>query len=168
MKETVDIAATKFVPPEERIATFDHDGTLWVEHPIYTQVTCFLERVPALAKTKPGLKNLEPFKTVLSGSHDAMAKLSMKDLLAIVNATLTGTTVDEFSADVTKWIATARHPGWHRLYTELTYFPMLELIQYLRENSFRIYIVPGGARLCPHIFQTDLWRPARAGCGQRG
>jgi haloacid dehalogenase-like hydrolase len=146
VKETIDIASPKFVPPEERIATFDHDGTLWVEHPIYTQVVCFLERVPGLAKTKPELKNLEPFKTVLSGSRDAMARLSIKDLLTIVNATLTGMTVDEFSADVAQWIATARHPGWHRLYTELTYLPMLEALQYLRENSFRTYIVPGGGQ----------------------
>jgi phosphoglycolate phosphatase-like HAD superfamily hydrolase len=146
VKVTTDKASPKFVPPEERIATFDQDGTLWVEHPIYTQVVYCLERVPAAVRERPKLADVEPFKTVLSGSHEAMAKLSMKDLLEIVAATVTGMTVDEFKADVTKWITTAKHPGWHRLYTELTYQPMLEVMQYLRENGFKTYIVTGGGQ----------------------
>ena len=88
------------MPPEERIATFDQDGTTWVEHPMYTQVMYCLERVPVVAAKKPELKNVEPFKTVLSGNREAMAKLSMKDLEKILAVTLTGMTVDEFRAEV--------------------------------------------------------------------
>ena len=96
VKETTDQASPKFVPPEERIATFDQDGTLWVEHPMYTQVLYCLERVPEVVKAKPELKNVEPFKTVLSGNREAMAKFTMKDLEKILAATLTGMSVDEF------------------------------------------------------------------------
>ena len=108
VQETTDQASPKFVPHEERIATFDQDGTLWVEHPMYTQVMYCLERVPAVVKAKPELKNVEPFKTVLSGNREAIAKLSMKDLEKILAATLTGMTVDEFNSEVKKWIETAK------------------------------------------------------------
>ena len=96
VQATTDKASPKFVPPEERIATFDQDGTLWVEHPMYTQVIYCLDRVPAVVKAKPELQKVEPFKTVLSGDREAIAKLSMKDLEKILAATLTGMTVDEF------------------------------------------------------------------------
>src|SRR5271167_1233954 len=122
---TTDKASAKYVPPEERITTFDQDGTLWVEHPMYTQVMYCLERVPAIVKLKPELKNVEPFKTVLSGDREAIMKLPMKDLEEILAATLTGMTVEEFQADVKKWLATAKHPRWKRPYTDLTYQPML-------------------------------------------
>ena len=100
VRETTETGGAKFVPPEERIATFDQDGTLWVEHPMYTQVMYCLERVPVLAEKKPGLKKIEPFKTVLSGNREAIAKLSMKDLERILAATLTGMSVEEFRAEV--------------------------------------------------------------------
>ena len=107
-----------FVPPEERIATFDQDGTIWVEHPMYTQVVYCLERVPAVVKAKPELKNVEPFKTVLSGDREAMAKLSMKDLEKILAVTLTGMTVDEFKAECDQMDrnrqASAMEPPLHR------------------------------------------------------
>jgi len=141
-----DTSSPKFVPVEERIATFDQDGTTWVSHPMYTQVVYCLERVPDVVKAKPALAKLEPFKTVLSGDRAAMAKLTMKDLEVILAATLSGMTVDDFRADVTKWLATARHPRWNRLYTELVYQPMLELMQYLRSNGFKTYIVTGGGQ----------------------
>ena len=127
VQETTDQASPKFVPPEDRIATFDQDGTLWVEHPMYTQVMYCLDRVPAVVKAKPELKNVEPFKTVLSGNHEAMAKLSMKDLEKILAATLMGMTVDEFNAEVKKWIETAKDSRWKRPYTELVYQPMVEV-----------------------------------------
>jgi phosphoglycolate phosphatase-like HAD superfamily hydrolase len=136
----------KFVPPAERIATFDQDGTLWVEHPIYTQVMYGLERARELAKAKPELKNVEPFKTVLSGNREAMAKLTMKDLEKILVATQTGMTVEDFNAEVTQWIATAKHPRWDRLYTELVYQPMLEVLRHLRANGYKTYIVTGGGQ----------------------
>jgi hypothetical protein len=110
VQTTTDKSSTKFVPPEERIATFDQDGTLWVEHPIYTQVLYCLDRVPAVVKEKPELANVEPFKTVLSGDREAIAKLSMDDLFKILDATLTGMSVNEFNAEVKKWLETARNP----------------------------------------------------------
>jgi len=143
---TTDKASQKYVPPEERIATFDQDGTLWVSHPMYTQVMFCLDRVPAVVKAKPELAKVEPFKTVLSGNREAMAKLSMQDLEKILAATLTGMSVDEFSAEAKKWIETARDPRWKRSYTELTYQPMLEVLQYLRAKGFKTYIVTGGGQ----------------------
>ena len=143
---TIDRASPKFVPPEERIATFDQDGTLWVEHPMYTFMTYALERVPALAKAKPGLKEVEPFKTVLSGNREAMAKFTTHDLEEILGAALTGMTVDEFKAEVQTWLTTAKHPRWNRPYTELAYQPMLEVLQYLRANGYKTYIVTGGGQ----------------------
>jgi phosphoglycolate phosphatase-like HAD superfamily hydrolase len=143
---TTDKASPKFVPPEERIATFDQDGTLWVEHPMYTQVMFCLDRVPAVVKAKPELAKVEPFKTVLSGNREAMAKLSMKDLERILAATLTGMSEDEFSAEAQKWIETARDPRWKRPFTELTYLPMLEVLKYLRANGYKTHIVTGGGQ----------------------
>jgi len=146
VETTTNAASPKFVPPEERIAAFDQDGTTWVSHPIYTQVVYCLERVPAVVARNPELKDVEPFKTVLSGNREAIAKLSMKDLEKILAATLTGMTVDTFKAEVTQWITTAKHPRWDRLYTELIYQPMLEVMSYLRENGYKTYIVTGGGQ----------------------
>jgi phosphoglycolate phosphatase-like HAD superfamily hydrolase len=143
---TTTQGAPTFVPQAERIATFDQDGTLWVEHPMYTQVMYCLERVPAVVKAKPELAEVEPFKTVLSGNREAMAKLSMKDLEAILAATLTGMSVDRFQAEVKQWLAEAKDPRWHRPFTELTYQPMQELLAYLRANGFKTYIVTGGGQ----------------------
>ena len=120
------------MPPEERIATFDQDGTLWVEHPIYTQVVYCFDRIPAVVKAKPDLANDEPFKTVLSGNREAIAKLSMDDLLKIATATLTGMDVDAFRDEAAAWIDAARDPRWKRPYTDLTYLPQIELLKYLR------------------------------------
>jgi hypothetical protein len=129
VKTTTDRESPNFVPPAARIATFDQDGTTRVEHPIYTQVVYCLDRVPAVVKEKPELKDVEPFKTVLSGDREAIGKFTLKDLEAIALATLTGMTVDEFQAEAAKWIATAKHPRWDRLYTDLTYEPMLEAMR---------------------------------------
>ncbi|MFH0341106.1 MAG: HAD family hydrolase [Chromatiales bacterium] len=136
----------KFVPPAERIATFDQDGTLWVEHPMYSQVMYCLDRVPAVVKAKPELAKVEPFKTVMSGNREAMAKLTTDDLIKIAAATLTGMSVDEFRAEVKAWIAKAKDPRWKRPYTELTYLPMQEVLKYLRENGYKTYIVTGGGQ----------------------
>src|SRR6516164_2159056 len=146
VRATTDQGGSKFVPAKDRIATFDQDGTLWVEHPIYTQVTYCLDRVSPLAAQKPELKDSEPFKTVLSGDREAMAKLSMHDLETILAATLTGMPVEEFEADVNNWLETAKHPRWKRPYTDLTFLPMLDVLQYLRNNGFKTYIVTGGGQ----------------------
>ena len=111
VRDTTDQANPKFVPPEERIATFDQDGTLWVEHPIYSQFIYCLDRVPAVVKAKPALAKVEPFKTVLSGDREAIAKLPLRGLEKIAFATLSGMTVDEFAAEVTKWLEIGKGPA---------------------------------------------------------
>src|SRR5262245_25485501 len=146
VRATTDRSSPKFVPPEERIATFDQDGTLWVEHPMYTFMTYCFDRVPILVKAKPGLKDVEPFKTVLSGNREEIAKLSTPELEKILAAALTGMTVEEFKPEVTKWLETARHPRWNRPYTELVYQPMLEVLRFLRANGYKTYIVTGGGQ----------------------
>ncbi|MEO8345538.1 MAG: HAD family hydrolase [Betaproteobacteria bacterium] len=146
VQTTTTSGSPNFVAPAERIATFDQDGTLWVEHPMYSFLMYALERVPVLAKKKPELAKMEPFKTVLSGNREAMAKLTLPDLEKIIAATFTGMSVDDFSAEVTKWIATAKDPRWKRPYTELTYQPMQEVLKYLRDNGYKTYIVTGGGQ----------------------
>jgi len=146
VKQTTDPKGPNFVPPEARIATFDQDGTLWTEHPIYSQVMYSLDRVPALVKAKPELANVEPFKTVMTGNREAIAKLPMGDLVKILAATLTGMSVEEFQSQAQKWITTATDPRFHRLYTDLTYQPMQELMKYLRANGYKTFIVTGGGQ----------------------
>src|SRR5262249_50277874 len=157
VRVTTDKTNPKYVAPEERIATFDQDGTTWVSHPMYTQVMFCLDRVSALVAKDPGLKNVDPFKTVLSGDREAIPKLSMPDLEKILAATLSGMTVDEFSAEVKKWIATAEHPRWHKRYTELVYQPMLEVMQYLRANGYKTYIVTGGGQDSVRAYSQDVY-----------
>jgi phosphoglycolate phosphatase-like HAD superfamily hydrolase len=157
VKETTDQGSPKFVPASERIATFDQDGTLWVEHPIYTQVVYCLDRVPAVVEKKPELKSVQPFKTVLSGNREAIAKLSMRDLEKILAATLTGMTVTEFNAEAKKWIETAKHPRWDRLYTELTYQPMLEVLRHLRDSGYKTYIVTGGGQDFVRVYSEKVY-----------
>jgi len=154
---TTDQGSPKFVPPEDRVATFDQDGTLWVEHPIYSQVVYCLDRVPALVEQKPELKKIEPFRTVLSGNREAIAKLSLHDLEAILVATLTGMPVEAFEAEAAKWLTTAKHPRWNRLYTELVYQPMLEVQQYLRDNGYRTYIVTGGGQDFVRVYAQRVY-----------
>jgi phosphoglycolate phosphatase-like HAD superfamily hydrolase len=157
VKETTTQGSPQFVPPEARIATFDQDGTLWGEHPMYPQVTYCLERVPALVKTRPELKNKEPFKTVLSGNREAMAKLSQDDLMKILATTLSGMSVDDFTAEAKKWIAEAKDPRWKRPYTELTYQPMQEVLQYLRANGYKTYIVTGGGQDFVRVYAEQVY-----------
>jgi phosphoglycolate phosphatase-like HAD superfamily hydrolase len=157
VRATTDQGSPKFVPPEDRVATFDQDGTLWVEHPIYSQVVYCLDRVPAVVEQKPELKKIEPFKTVLSGDREAIAKLSLHDLEAILVATLTGMPVDAFEAEANKWLTTARHPRWNRLYTELVYQPMLDVQQYLRDNGYKTYIVTGGGQDFVRVYAQRVY-----------
>jgi haloacid dehalogenase-like hydrolase len=147
VQATTDKASRNFVAPEARIATFDQDGTLWVEQPVYTQLMLYcIDQVPAAVARHPELKYVDPFRTVLSGNREAIAKLSKKDLEAIAVATLTGMTVEQFSADVKQWLATAKNARWKRPYTELAYQPMLEVLRYLRANIYKTYIATGGGQ----------------------
>jgi phosphoglycolate phosphatase-like HAD superfamily hydrolase len=154
---TTDAASPGFVPLAERIATFDQDGTLWVEHPIYTQLVYCFDRVPALVRAKPELSDQEPFKTVLSGNREAIAKLSMDDLLKIATATLTGMDVDTYRDQVASWVATARDARWKRLYTDLTYLPQIELLEYLRANGYKTYIVTGGGQDFVRVYSERIY-----------
>ena len=157
VRATTERSSPDYVPPEERIATFDQDGTLWVEQPMYTQVVYCLDRVPLVVAKKPELKNVEPFKTVLSGKREAIAKLPMRDLEKILFATLTGMTVEEFSAEAKTWIETAKHPRWNRPYTELVYQPMLDVLRYLRDNGYKTYIVTGGGQDFVRVYAEKVY-----------
>jgi len=157
VKETTTPGSPRFVPEPERIVTFDQDGTLWVEKPIYSQVIYCLDRVPAVVRAKPELANVEPFKTVLSGDREAIARLPMEELEKILVATLTGMSVEEFRAEATKWLDTARDPRWKRPYTELTYLPMQEVLKYLRANGFKTYIVTGGGQDFVRIYAERVY-----------
>jgi phosphoglycolate phosphatase-like HAD superfamily hydrolase len=154
---TTDAASTQFVPPAERIATFDQDGTLWTEHPIYAQLVYCLSRVPTVVAAKPELKDAEPFKTVMSGDRAAIAALSMKDWETILAATLTGMTTDQFKIDVKAWLATAKDPRWKRSYTELTFQPMQELLRFLRDNGYKTYIVTGGGQDFVRVYAESTY-----------
>jgi phosphoglycolate phosphatase-like HAD superfamily hydrolase len=154
---TTDAASPDFVPLAERIATFDQDGTLWVEHPIYTQLVYCFDRVPALVKAKPELATVEPFRTVLTGNREAIAKLGVEALIKIAAATLTGMDVDMYRDEVGKWIAEERDPRWKRLYTDLVYAPQIELLNYLRSVGYRTYIVTGGGQDFVRVYAERVY-----------
>src|SRR5438034_1326689 len=157
VKATTETGGANFVAPEERIATFDQDGTLWVEHPMYSQVMYCLDRVGALVKEKPELRKVEPFKTMLSGDRAAIAKLPMAQLEKILAATLTGMSIEQFQAEVKQWIAEAKDPRWKKPYTELTYQPMQEVLRYLRGNGFKTYIVTGGGQDFVRVYAEQTY-----------
>jgi len=146
-----------FVPITERIAVFDQDGTLWVEQPMYTQVLYCIDRVPALVRSRPGLVNVEPFKTVLTGNREAISKLPKEELEKVLFATLSGMTVDQFQADVKGWIDSTKNPRWGRRYTDLAYAPMLDVLKYLRANGYKTYIVTGGGQDFVRVLANDVY-----------
>jgi phosphoserine phosphatase len=140
-----------FVPPAERIATFDNDGTLWCEQPMYVQLAFTLDRVKSLARTHPDWRNKQPFKAALERDFKALTAQGPKSIMQMIVATHTGMSSEEFNRIVTDWITNARHPKFNRAYTELVYQPMLEALAYLRVNEFKTYIVSGGG--------VDFMRP---------
>jgi phosphoglycolate phosphatase-like HAD superfamily hydrolase len=133
-----------FVPVEQRIATFDNDGTLWCEQPVYFQVAFAFDRVKAMASQHPEWRMTQPFKAVLDKDTKALAASGDKGLLQIMTVTHAGMTTDDFLKTVLEWTASARHPRFNRPYTELVYQPMLELLAYLRANGFKTFVVSGG------------------------
>jgi phosphoserine phosphatase len=133
-----------FVPPAERIATFDNDGTLWGEQPAYFQALFAIDRVKALAPQHPEWKDKEPFKSAIAGDLKGVAGQGMKGLGQIVAVSHAGLTAEEFNAVAKDWLATAKHPQTGRLYKDMVYQPMLELLAYLRANGFKTFIVSGG------------------------
>jgi phosphoglycolate phosphatase-like HAD superfamily hydrolase len=143
-----------FVPPAERISTFDNDGTLWAEQPIYFQFAFAIDRVKALALQHPEWKKQQPFAAALSGDKKALLGSGQKGLMQIMAVSHSGMSTEEFARIVAQWFATARHPRFNRPYTDLVYQPMLELLAYLRANGFKTFIVSGGGVEFMRVF-TD-------------
>ncbi|NEI72348.1 haloacid dehalogenase-like hydrolase [Rhizobium lusitanum] len=144
VKATVTEGGEGYVAPEDRIAVFDNDGTLWTEQPYYPQLGFMLDRVKTLAPQHPEWKTKEPFKSILNGDLKGLAKGGEMGIMELGTATHAGMTTDQFSKIVTDWFATATHPKTGKLYTDMTYLPMRELLEYLRANGFKTYIVSGG------------------------
>jgi phosphoglycolate phosphatase-like HAD superfamily hydrolase len=157
VKEVTDKSGTKYVEPQDRIATFDQDGTLWVEHPLYTQATFALARVHELAPQHPEWKQRDPFKAVLANERAAMAKFSESDWEIILAATHAGMTTEAFQQLVKQWLATARDPRFHQPHTALVYQPMLEVMDYLRANGFKTYIVTGGGQEFVRVYSESVY-----------
>jgi phosphoserine phosphatase len=146
-----------FVPPADRIAVFDNDGTLWAEQPLPVQACFVLDRIRALAPHNPDWRTQQPFKSVLHGDVADLMDHGMEGLTRLVMATHSGITTDAFAALVRDWIATARHPRFDRLYTDLVYRPMLDVLALLRSNGFKTYIVSGGGIEFMRIFSEAIY-----------
>ena len=157
VKATTTEGSPTYVAPPDRIATFDQDGTLWVEHPLYTQAMFALDRIHELAPKHPEWQKQDPFKSVLAGDRAAMAKFSEGDWAEIVGVTHAGMSTEDFLAIVKQWLATARHPRFQRPYTDLVYQPMLEVMKYLRANGFQTYIVTGGGQEFVRVYSEDVY-----------
>ena len=157
VRDTTDSTSARFIAPEQRIATFDQDGTLLVEQPIYSQVAFAVDQMKALAAKDSRLSSVEPFKTALSGDTAALATISSADLEKIVAAAHPGLTVEQFRALVKDWITTARHPRFDRPYTDLVYQPMLEVMRLLRANGFKTYIVTGSEQDFVRVYSEKAY-----------
>jgi phosphoserine phosphatase len=157
VRDTTDKSSPKYVEPADRIATFDQDGTLWTEHPIYGQAAFALARVGELAPKHPEWKQKEPFKTVLARDYAGMSKFTEADWMQIVAVTHTGMSTEAFQGIVKEWLATAKAPRFDRPYTDCVYQPMLEVMQYLRANDFKTYIVTGGGQEFVRVYSEKVY-----------
>ncbi|MFO1119392.1 MAG: HAD family hydrolase [Rhodospirillales bacterium] len=157
VKATTTEGSPTYVAPADRIATFDQDGTLWVEHPLYTQAMFALDRIHELAPKHPEWKKKNPFKSVLAGDRAAMAKFSEGEWAEIVGATHAGVSIEDFVSLVKQWLSVAKHPRFQRPYTELIYQPMLEVMKHLRANGFATYIVTGGGQEFVRVFSDEVY-----------
>ncbi len=144
VQAVTDKSSADYVQPSERIAVFDNDGTLWSEQPAYFQLYFVIDRVKAMVAEHPEWKTQQPYQAVLEGDMKALAASGKKGLVELVMTTHAGMTTDEFAEIVKKWIQTAQHPTLHKPYTQLVFKPMLELLEYLRANDFKTFIVSGG------------------------
>jgi phosphoserine phosphatase len=157
VKDTTEKSSPRYVEPADRIATFDQDGTLWTEHPLYAQAMFALERVGKMAPQHPEWKQKDPFKSVLAGDHAAMGKFTESDWMQIVAATHAGMSTEAFQGLVKDWLATAKAPRFDRPFTDLIFQPMLEVMQYLRANGFRTYIVTGGGQEFVRVYSERVY-----------
>lgn len=157
VEETTDESSASYVEPGERIATFDNDGTLWVEHPLYTQAVFALDRVRALAPEHPEWRTREPFRSILANDHAAIAAFHTKDWVEVIAATHTGMSTESFEQTVDGWLTAQRDERFGRPYTHLLYQPMLEVLEYLRANGFETFIVSGGGQEFIRVFSDDAY-----------
>jgi phosphoserine phosphatase len=157
VKTTTDQSNPRYVKPGDRIATFDQDGTLWTEHPLYAQAMFALARVGQLAPQHPEWKQKQPFQAVLEGDHAAMSKFTEADWMQIIAATHAGMSTAAFEELVKQWLATAKAPRFDRPYTDLVYQPMLEVMQLLRAKGYRTYIVTGGGQEFVRVYSEQVY-----------
>ena len=146
-----------FIPESERIATFDNDGTLWSEQPAYFQLFFALDRIKEMAPDHPQWKNEEPFRSVLANDLEGLAKQGLEGLMKVVMVSHSGMESEEFKTLVSQWASTAVHPTKKKLYKDLVYQPMLELLDYLKQNDFKVYIVSGGGTDFMRAFVTEIY-----------
>ncbi|HEY3587631.1 MAG TPA: HAD family hydrolase [Myxococcaceae bacterium] len=149
--------APTFAPPAERIAVFDNDGTLWAEQPIYFQLVYALDQVKALAPKHPEWKTQKPFSDLLEGNTRTALAAGEVGLAKLLAVSLAGMTTDAYAASVAEWTRTARHPRFQRPYTDLTYLPMRELLDHLRANGFKTFIVSGGGVEFMRVFAERVY-----------
>ncbi len=157
VRETTEKSSPNYVPAADRIATFDQDGTLWTEHPLYAQGMFALDRLAQMAPQHPEWKDQQPFKAVLERDHEAMGKFTEKEWMEIVAATHAGMSTEDFQVLVKQWLETAKAPRFDRPYTDLIYEPMLEVMKYLREKGFRVYIVTGGGQEFVRVYSERVY-----------
>jgi phosphoglycolate phosphatase-like HAD superfamily hydrolase len=157
VQAVTDRGGAQLVAPEARIATFDNDGTLWSEQPMYFQGIFAFDRVKALAPEHPEWKTKQPFKGILENDMKAVAAAGEKGLAEVIAVTHSGMTTDEFAQIVKDWLAQAKHPRFKRPYTDLVYQPMLEVLAYLRANGFKTFIVSGGGIDFMRVFTEQVY-----------
>ena len=157
VQRTTTQGSPDFVPPAERIATFDNDGCLWAEQPAYFQLLFAIDRVKAMAADHPEWDDQEPFKSAVAGDMKALLASGKEGLAKILAASHTGMTTDEFAHAVRQWLETARHPTTGKKYSEMVYKPMLELLGYLRANGYKTFIVSGGGIDFMRVFAEEVY-----------
>ena len=157
VQRTTTEGSPDFVPPAERIATFDNDGCLWAEQPLYFQVIFAIDRVQQMAADNPAWESQEPFKSAIAGDMEGLMATGKEGLAKIMAASHTGMTTDEFAESVRQWLDTARHPTTGRKYTEMVYQPMLELLEHLRANGYKTFIVSGGGIDFIRVFAEEVY-----------
>lgn len=157
VQTVTDKSSASYVPPQNRIATFDNDGTLWVEQPLYSQFVFAIDRIKTLAQHHPEWKKQKPFSLFLNGDKQAYSQLTLEDIKKIIMETHTKMTVEEFQQSAKAWLATAKHPRFGHLYTQTIYQPMLEVIKYLQDHDFQVYIVTGGGQEFVRAFSNETY-----------